>query len=175
MIKSLNQDQSLELLRKERIGRLGCISEGEPYVVPVNYVFDGECAYLHSLPGQKIEAMRSEPRVCLQVDEIEDELNWKSVLAYGTYEEITNRRERAEALGLIRRAHEVGRIRPGTARGGLDGGLHRGLRGIAEALRTDLFVLTCHGSPVLSAARGRLAIGLRSPSADFPGRRLLIR
>ena len=101
MIKSLDQNQSRELLRRERIGRLGCISDGEPYVVPVNYVFDGECAYLHSLPGQKIEAMRSEPRVCLQVDEIEDELNWKSVLAYGTYEEITNRRERAEALSHL--------------------------------------------------------------------------
>ena len=37
----------------------------------------------------------------LQVDEIEDELNWKSVLAYGTYEEITNRRERAEALNHL--------------------------------------------------------------------------
>lgn len=101
MIKSLNQDQSRELLRRERIGRLGCIADGAPYVIPVNYAFDGECAFLHSLPGQKIEAMRSEPRVCLQVDEIGDELNWKSVLAYGTYEEITNQHERAEALNHL--------------------------------------------------------------------------
>jgi nitroimidazol reductase NimA-like FMN-containing flavoprotein (pyridoxamine 5'-phosphate oxidase superfamily) len=101
MIKQLNQDQSLKLLRKERIGRLGCIVDDGPYLVPVNYAFDGECAYLHSLPGQKIEAMRACPRVCLQVDEIEDELNWKSVLAFGTYEEITNRDERAKALNHL--------------------------------------------------------------------------
>jgi nitroimidazol reductase NimA-like FMN-containing flavoprotein (pyridoxamine 5'-phosphate oxidase superfamily) len=101
MIKQLNQDQSRQLLRKERIGRLGCIANDGPYIVPVNYAFDGECAYLHSLPGQKIEAMRAHPRVCLEVDEIEDELNWKSVLAFGTYEEITNPRERSEALNHL--------------------------------------------------------------------------
>lgn len=101
MIRQLSQEQSHELLRKERIGRLGCVVEGGPYVVPVNYVFDGECAYIHSLPGQKIEAMRVAPRVCLQVDEIEDELNWKSVMALGTYEEITSPRERADALNHL--------------------------------------------------------------------------
>ena len=101
MIKQLNQDESRELLRKNRTARLGCIADGGPYVVPVNYIFDGECAYLHSLPGYKIQAMRVDPRVCLQVDEIGDELNWKSVQVFGRYEEITNRRERAEALNHL--------------------------------------------------------------------------
>jgi nitroimidazol reductase NimA-like FMN-containing flavoprotein (pyridoxamine 5'-phosphate oxidase superfamily) len=101
MIKQLNQDQSRELLRRERMGRLACIVDDGPYVVPVNYAFDGECAYLHSLPGQKIQAMRARPRVCLQVDEIEHELRWKSVMAFGTYEEITNQHERAEALNHL--------------------------------------------------------------------------
>jgi nitroimidazol reductase NimA-like FMN-containing flavoprotein (pyridoxamine 5'-phosphate oxidase superfamily) len=101
MIKSLNQAQSLELLRGGRIGRLGCVADGAPYVVPVNYVFDGECAYLHALPGKKIQAMRMEPRVCLQVDEIEDEVSWKSVVAFGTYEEITGQPERTEALNHL--------------------------------------------------------------------------
>ncbi|HKC63581.1 MAG TPA: pyridoxamine 5'-phosphate oxidase family protein [Pyrinomonadaceae bacterium] len=101
MIKHLNQDESRELLRKNRTARLGCIADDGPYVVPVNYIFDGECAYLHSLPGYKIQAMRVDPRVCLQVDEIADELNWKSVQVFGTYEEITNRRERAEALNHL--------------------------------------------------------------------------
>lgn len=101
MIKALNHQQAHELLRRERIGRLGCIAEGEPYIVPVNYVFDSGCLYMHSLPGQKIDAMRLEPHVCLQVDEIEDEMNWKSVLAYGTYEEIINQQERHEALNHL--------------------------------------------------------------------------
>lgn len=101
MIKQLSQEDSYELLRRKRTARLGCIADGGPYVVPVNFIFDGECAYLHSLPGYKIQAMRVEPRVCLQVDEIGDELNWKSVQVFGLYEEITNQHERAEALNHL--------------------------------------------------------------------------
>ena len=101
MITRLSRDESLALLRGARMGRLGCVAEGYPYVVPVNFVFDGESAVSHSLPGRKIEAMRENPRVCLQVDDIEDQLNWRSVIAYGTYEEITNNSERASAMNLL--------------------------------------------------------------------------
>lgn len=101
MIRELSQDLSRGLLRKGRIGRLGCVVDGEPYVVPVSYFFDGECALIHSLPGRKINAMRAHPRVCLQVDEIEDEFDWKSVIAFGTYEEITNADERSRAINRL--------------------------------------------------------------------------
>ena len=98
MIRNLSQDKSRELLRRGSIARLACVADNEPYVVPVNYVFDGESVLIHSLPGRKVMAMRANPRVCLQVDEIEDELGWKSVLAFGSYEEITNVEERGRAL-----------------------------------------------------------------------------
>ena len=45
--------------------------------------------------------MRANPRVCLQVDEIRDELDWKSVLAFGLYEEITNAADRASAMSRL--------------------------------------------------------------------------
>ena len=101
MITRLSKDESYALLRGSRLARLGCIAEGYPYVVPVNYVFDGESFLIHSLPGRKIEAMRADPRVCLQVDEIEDHLRWKSVLAYGTYREITGAAERERAMSCL--------------------------------------------------------------------------
>jgi len=101
MITTLSRDESYTLLRGSRVARLGCVAEGYPYVVPVNYVFDGESALVHSLPGRKIEAMRADPRVCLQVDEIEGHTKWKSVLAYGTYEEITASAERERAMNCL--------------------------------------------------------------------------
>ena len=101
MIKDMSREKSRELLQRERLARLGCIADGEPYVVPVNYVFDDESALIHSLPGRKIMAMRANPRVCLQVDEVEDELNWKSVLAFGDYEEISNPDERSRAMSRL--------------------------------------------------------------------------
>ena len=101
MIKDLGEDKARELLRRGAVARLACIADNEPYVVPVNYVFDGESVLVHSLPGRKITAMRANPRVCLQVDEIEDDLVWKSVLAYGNYEEITKGEERGRAMNRL--------------------------------------------------------------------------
>ena len=86
------------------IARLGCIVDGEPYIVPINYYFEDDCAHSHSLPGLKISALRENPRACLQLDEIESDSSWRCVLAYGNYEEITNPAERKNILGkLIKR------------------------------------------------------------------------
>jgi uncharacterized protein len=101
MVNILSNDEARELLSAERVGRLGCIAEGDPYVVPVNYVYDGECAIIHSLPGRKIVAMRLNPRVCLQVDKIESNFGWRSVIVFGSYEEVTNRADRSQTLELL--------------------------------------------------------------------------
>ena len=104
MINELNPGESKKILSDNTLGRLGCISEGEPYVVPVYFHFDGERIYIHSLPGKKIDALRTHPRACLLVDEIQDAYRWRSVIAYGEYEEITDEqlRER-KLLELFRR------------------------------------------------------------------------
>ena len=101
MIARLSRDESYALLRGARTGRLGCIAEGYPYIVPINYVLEGDFAVSHSLPGRKIEAMRENPRVCLQADDIRDQFNWRSVIAYGTYEEITDAASRAQAINVL--------------------------------------------------------------------------
>lgn len=101
MINKLKDDEARDLLTEERLARLGCISDGEPYVVPVNYIYDGECAIVHSLPGRKVIAMRLNPRVCLQVDRIENDFGWKSVIAFGNYEEVTNAAGRSRALDQL--------------------------------------------------------------------------
>jgi uncharacterized protein len=69
--------------------------------VPVNYVFDGQNIYSHSLPGTKIDALRLNPAACLQVDEIDDEFHWQSVMAVGDYEEITSDDERDIVLAKL--------------------------------------------------------------------------
>lgn len=97
----LSGDEARRILRDGKLGRLGCIADGEPYVVPINYIFDGENIYIHSLGGRKIDALRANPRACLQVDEIEDAYHWRSVIAYGNYEEITDEQMRERTLAEI--------------------------------------------------------------------------
>jgi uncharacterized protein len=97
-IGKLGNTDALAILREGALGRLGCIASGWPYVVPVNYFFDGKDIYIHTLPGKKLDALRANPRVCLQVDEIKDSYNWRSVIAYGTFEEVPNEETRENVL-----------------------------------------------------------------------------
>ncbi len=97
----LSKDEAIRMLKEGKLGRLGCIADGEPYVVPINYIFDGENIYIHSLDGKKIKALRENPRACLQIDEIEDAYHWRSVIAYGNYEEITDEHLRERTLAEI--------------------------------------------------------------------------
>lgn len=101
MITRLSEEEARALLDASLIGRLGCVYQGGPYVVPINYAIDGESIYIHALTGRKIEALRANPRACLQVDEIIDELHWRSAIAYGTYEEITDAAERHRAVRAL--------------------------------------------------------------------------
>jgi uncharacterized protein len=97
-MRALTEEEVLKLLGSAKVGRLGCIDNGEPYVVPINYFFEAGAVYSHSLPGLKIEALRAHPRACLQVDAIEDDFNWRSALAHGSFEEIRVPSERRDIL-----------------------------------------------------------------------------
>lgn len=98
MIKPLSTEEAFALIGEGRTGRLGCITDSGPYVVPVSYVLNGNGIYIHSLPGRKIDALRKNPRACLQVDEIENDSHWRSAIAFGRYEEVSDERERKLAL-----------------------------------------------------------------------------
>ena len=81
MTGSLTQQQAAQLLKIHTVGRIGCIDGGEMYIVPVNYLYDGGCIIGHSHPGKKLTALRKNPEVCFEVDQIHSYKNWKSVIS----------------------------------------------------------------------------------------------
>lgn len=101
MTRALTDVEARDVIKNGRVGRLGCIDNQEPYVVPINYLADDDTIYSHSLPGRKIDAMRSHPRACLQVDQIDDDFHWRSAIAFGNFEEITLPADRREILGKL--------------------------------------------------------------------------
>jgi uncharacterized protein len=101
MIGELSEQDARALLHAGRLGRLGCCLDGQPYVVPVYYLLEGNHIYMHSLPGRKINWLRANPHGCLQVDELQDEYHWRSVLAFGEYEELTDAAERERVLAEL--------------------------------------------------------------------------
>lgn len=101
MMKMLSHNEALHLFQVARLARLGCVVNGEPYVVPINVHLEDDCLYSHSLPGLKISGLRENPRACVQVDEIESDLHWRSAIAFGKFEEITKPGERSDVLGKL--------------------------------------------------------------------------
>jgi len=87
MLGELTGSQIEDLLRTEVIARIGCISDGRVYVVPVTYVYDGTYIWGHAMDGAKLKAMRADPNVCIEVEHVDDLSNWRSVIAQGTFEE----------------------------------------------------------------------------------------
>jgi hypothetical protein len=101
MIHQLGNEEAIAILNRVRTGRLGCCLNDEPYVVPLNYWYDGASVFSHSLPGRKLDILRANPNACLQVDESRDPYHWRSVIAYGLYEEITSPAEREHVLAEL--------------------------------------------------------------------------
>ena len=101
MSKVLSEKEALALISAGKIGHLGCVDNGEPYVVPINYVVEERSIYSHSLPGRKIDAMRAHPRVCLQIDQIADDFHWRSAIAFGDFEEVRVPSDRRSILSKL--------------------------------------------------------------------------
>ena len=91
MRRNLDQKEGIELLSNHYIGHLGYISGSYPHVIPITYYYDKATNTIvsYSSEGHKIDAMRKNPRVSLCVNEISSVADWQSVLAYGSFEELT--------------------------------------------------------------------------------------
>src|SRR2546423_8554088 len=98
MTKTLSETDAWNVLRAGKLGHLGCIDGDGPYVVPINYLVQEDSIYSHSLPGRKISALRANARACLQVNHIQDDLHWRSVIAFGAFGEVVSDGERRLVL-----------------------------------------------------------------------------
>jgi nitroimidazol reductase NimA-like FMN-containing flavoprotein (pyridoxamine 5'-phosphate oxidase superfamily) len=119
VIREMSKEDCLRVLARARLARLACAYENQPYVVPVYLVYHepsgGEaCLYGFTTPGQKVEWMRANPLVCVEVDEVAAYDQWVSIIAFGRYEELPETpdrdEERLRALERPRRAGEAPRI-----------------------------------------------------------------
>ena len=104
LIRELTRQASLDVLARTHFGRLACSQQMQPYIVPFNFAYQNNCLHSLSMPGQKIDWMRANPLVCVEVDQMRRE-QWTTVVVFGRYEELSDtaemRSERALALGLL--------------------------------------------------------------------------
>ena len=103
MIGFLTEQQAKGVLKKNTLGRIGCTDGKEIYITPVSYLYDGSSIIAHSKPGRKINMMRNNPEVCFEVDQIQSFNKWKTIIAWGKYEEIQDETEKRQALNAFAR------------------------------------------------------------------------
>jgi len=107
VIYDMTPEQCRKALGHEGFGRLACALRNEPYIVPVEFVYEGEYLYGFSSVGQKVEWMRVNPCVCVEIDAVTRRDQWLSVIVTGLYEELPDTPESdekvLEAYELIRK------------------------------------------------------------------------
>lgn len=88
MIGELDSEHIDMVLKTAVVGRLGCCADNMPYIVPLSFVYHDGAIYGHTNAGRKTDMIRSNPRVCFEVDVVESLECWRSVVGWGTWEEL---------------------------------------------------------------------------------------
>lgn len=101
------------IIRASKVCRLALALDNEPYLVPVNFGYDGQALYLHTAAaGRKIDFFENNPRVCFAFETehqlLEDPqvacrwtMLYASVIGYGTIRELETEDEKRFALNRI--------------------------------------------------------------------------
>ncbi len=88
LMRQMKSEECREFLANHEMGRLACARNGQPYIVPIYFVYETEHLYGFTTPGQKVEWMRANPLICVEADEILTPETWTSVVVLGRYEEL---------------------------------------------------------------------------------------
>lgn len=107
------RDEADALLRRAQVLRLGVVDEDGPYVVPLNFGYDGERIYVHGASeGRRLDAIARDPRVCFEVDEGEVvpgalpcryTARFSSVVGYGRARVLETAEEKRRGLEVLMR------------------------------------------------------------------------
>ncbi len=81
IIHELTPADCVDVLSRTSLARLACCRMNQPYVVPISIAYDPRqvCLFGFSAIGRKVEWMRENPNVCLEVEDVEDRFNWTTV------------------------------------------------------------------------------------------------
>jgi hypothetical protein len=114
-----NRQEMEQILSRALVGRLGVSTDDGPYVVPLNFAYDNGRIYFHTgLEGRKLDAIRGNPRVCFEVDElleiVPNEMAcmftayYHSVIAWGTARLLDDDADKLRALNLLLEKYGTG-------------------------------------------------------------------
>lgn len=101
MLGKMNDNQIVNVLQSQVIGRLACYADKKLYLVPITYAYKDGYIYCHSKEGMKIEMMNKNPEVCFLIDQIESMNSWRSVILWGKYERLDTDKAQESARQIL--------------------------------------------------------------------------
>ena len=93
VIQEMTEQECRAMLAGTNVARLACARNNQPYIVPIHVDLDREFLYSFATQGLKIDWMRQNPLVCLEIDELSPQTHWASVVVFGRYEELPHQPE----------------------------------------------------------------------------------
>jgi uncharacterized protein len=107
-----DENEIRDILEKGLVCRLGLCDGQQPYMVPMSYGYRDGCIYFHSArEGRKIDIMKKNDRVCIEVDTDtlvvrgETPCRWtakyRSVIGFGRARIIDEESEKKAGLDVI--------------------------------------------------------------------------
>ncbi len=103
------------IIEKSDVCRLAMAKEGQPYMVPLSFGYDGQAVYVHTADrGKKIDYFTANPNVCFEfegrvrvVPHPDVACKWsvafESVIGYGTIDELLSPEQKQYGLNQIMR------------------------------------------------------------------------
>jgi nitroimidazol reductase NimA-like FMN-containing flavoprotein (pyridoxamine 5'-phosphate oxidase superfamily) len=119
----MDRQEIEKFLKEAPVGRLGTVHNHQPYVVPLNFVYEGNQIFFHSKrKGMKITNIRENEKVCFEIDEFkgiiaadkacEFTVRARSVIALGTAKLIEDIQEKMKILEKIVEKYSPGTPKP---------------------------------------------------------------
>jgi nitroimidazol reductase NimA-like FMN-containing flavoprotein (pyridoxamine 5'-phosphate oxidase superfamily) len=112
--------ETKKLLSQAPVGRLGTSKNNQPYVVPICFIYHQNKIYFHCAhKGKKIDNIKANPNVCLQVDEhcvvpastpCKFTVHYQSALIYGKVRFLTNPKEKLKILKLLMNKYDHNKL-----------------------------------------------------------------
>lgn len=100
-VEEMTSEQIKEVLKRVSYGHLGLARSNHPYVVPIHYAYEEPYVYIYTTEGKKTEIIKTNPEVCLQVEDVKTDKDWQSIIVIGDVARIGELEERERALKLI--------------------------------------------------------------------------
>ena len=138
LFQDMSRASSIVLLKSADVGRIACARGSQPYVTPFTFAYNENFLYSFGTVGKKIEWMRTNPLVCVEIDKIVRRQEWQTVVIFGRYQELLKTPEFKEehqlAHGLL--ARKANWWEPGFAKT-LKGGVERPLETVFFRIAID--------------------------------------